>query len=745
MKYKIFFFIILLFFVFFPSYSFCSTKLEGIDAFPESYQPYLKVLKQKHPNWNFIALYTNLDWNYVIDNENIFGKNLVPISYHDNWKNTKDGEYNVEVDKGWVDSSRKAVEYTMDARNFLNEVRIFQFEILSYDEKTNNLDGIEKILYGTEFYNKIVEYKNSSGNNIVTSDKYSDLILKGGITSKVSTYHLASRIKQEVGPFLSHSSISGIVSGFEGLYNFYNIGATSSSEPMGAIKNGLQYAKDGKGASQEIKNKYLIPWNTKEKAITGGAIFIGASYINIGQNTIYLQKFDVNDEKGGELFWHQYMTNVLAPYSESKLVYNGYKNSGIFESGLTFIIPVYDNMPELPIESPSILDNDFTSDNTKMFANVSTKLNVRSGPGSSYEIITTLDSKEQVTRIAKGKQSGELWDRVILENGIVGYVFQSYLEPAPEIQVSEIKLSLEKTTINKNERIKLGIEILPIEAENTQLEFLSSDNSIAMIDNDGNILGLISGKCTITVKASNNVSASIDINVYSPVTDIGIDATDIVLEIGDEFNLNVIIYPEDATNKQVIFTSQNNNIASIDNNGKIIAKNIGNTKIIIKSLDTNIEKSINIQVIEKLDENELVFDESLIINANEIYGLDYKNNTVNDIKNLIKTNYDIKIFNYKDEELKEIDFVGTGSKIRIYKDNNFLREYQLILYGDVNGDGKINSVDLLVLQRHILEIEKVDGLFLKAGNINKNGKNPNSVDLLFIQRHILNLKIIEQK
>ena len=744
MKYKIFFFIILLFLLFFPSYSFCSTKLEGIDAFPESYQPYLKVLKQKHPNWNFIALYTDLDWKYVIDNENIFGKNLVPISYHDNWKNTKNGEYNVEVDKGWVDSSRKAVEYTMDARNFLNEVRIFQFEILSYDEKTNNLQGIEKILYGTEFYNKIVEYKNSNGNNIVTNDKYSDLILKAGKTSKVSTYHLASRIKQEVGPFLSHSSISGIVSGFEGLYNFYNIGATSSSEPMGAIKNGLQYAKDGKGASQEIKNKYLIPWNTKEKAITGGAIFIGASYINIGQNTIYLQKFDVNDEKGGELFWHQYMTNVLAPYSESKLVYNGYKNSGIFESGLTFIIPVYDNMPEQPIESPNILESDFISDNTKMFANVSTKLNVRSGPGSSYEIITTLDSKEQVTRIARGKQSGELWDRVILENGIVGYVFQSYLEPVPEIQVSEIKLSLEKTTINKNERIKLGIEILPIEAENTQLEFLSSDNSIAMIDNDGNILGLSSGKCTITVKASNNVSASIDINVYSPVTDIGIDATDIVLEIGDVFNLNVIIYPEDATNKKVEFVSQDNNIATIDNNGKIIAKNIGYTEIIIKSLDTKIEKAINLQVIENLDENELVFDESLIINANEIYGLDYKNNSVSNIKELIKTSYNIKIFNFKEEELKETDFVGTGSKVKIYKDNNYLREYKIILYGDVNGDGKITSVDLLVLQRHILEIEQLEEIYTKAANIRKTASKPTSVDLLLIQRHILGLQIIEQ-
>ena len=747
MKYKIFTFIILLFFVFIflPKQEIASTKLEGIDAFPDSYKPYLKVLKEKYPNWNFIALYTGLDWNYVIDNENIFGKNLVPKSYNDNWKNTKEGEYNVEVDSGWVDSSRKAVEYTMDARNFLNEIRMFQFEVLSYDEKTNNLDGIEKILYGTEFYNKIVEYKNSSGNNIVTSDKYSDLILKAGITSKVSTYHLASRIKQEVGPFLSHSSISGTVSGFEGLYNFYNIGATSSSEPMGAIKNGLQYAKDGKGASQETKNKYLIPWNTKERAITGGAIFIGASYINIGQNTIYLQKFDVNDEKGGELFWHQYMTNVLAPYSESKLVYNGYKNSGILNSGLTFIIPIYENMPKLPVESPNILESDFTSDNTKMYANVTTKLNVRSGPGTSYEIITTLDKNEQVTRIAKGKQSGELWDRVILENGIVGYVFQSYLEPVPEIQVSEIKLSLDKTTINKNEKIKLNVEILPTEAGNKNLKFSSSDNSIAIIDEEGYILGLSSGKCTITAKAENNVSSSIEINVYSPVTDIGIDTTNLNLEKGKTFKINVVIYPEDATNKTIEFTSKDTDIATIDNDGNIYAKEIGNTEIIVKSVDSNIEKNINLHVIEPIGEDELSFDKSLSINGNEISGLDYKNNTVKNIKELITTKYEIKIYNSKNEELKDTDLIGTGSKIQIIKDNNILQEYQIILYGDVNGDGKINSVDLLVLQRHILEIEKFDGIFLKAGNINKNGKKPSSVDLLLIQRHILNLKIIEQK
>ena len=398
---------------------YASTKLDGIQNFPDSYKPYLLEIQKNHPNWTFTALYTGLDWKYVIDNQNVFGKNLVPKSYSDAWKNTKAGQYNVEVDAGWVDSSRQAVEYTMDPRNFLNDVRLFQFETLSYDPTISTIDGIEKILYGTEFYNRIVEYKNSAGTNIVTNKKYSDLILAAAITSGVSPYHLASRIKQEVGPFLSHNSISGTVSGYEGLYNFYNIGATSDPNYAQVIRNGLQYAKDGKGANQATKDKYLIPWNTKERSITGGGIFIGSSYINVGQNSVYLQKFDVNDERSSTLFWHQYMTNVLAPYSESKIVYTGYSNSGLLNSPLSFIIPVYNNMPNMPQDSPNISPTDFTDDNTKMYPNVIGNLNVRTGPGTSYEVLTTITRSDTLTRIKKGKQSGDLWDKVILANGMV--------------------------------------------------------------------------------------------------------------------------------------------------------------------------------------------------------------------------------------------------------------------------------------------------------------------------------------
>lgn len=726
--------------------NYCAEKKDGIESFPQSYQPYLQELQKKYPEWKFSALYIDLDWDYVINNENIFGKNLVPKSYSDRWKNTKQGEYNVEVDSGWVDCSRIAVEYAMDPRNFLNEVRIFQFEGLSYDEITNNKEGIEKILYGTEFHNRIVEYVTSSGNTITMNSKYSDLILSAGKISQVSSYHLASRIKQEVGPFLSHNSISGRVSGFEGLYNFYNIGATSSTEPMGAIKNGLQYAKDGKGASQEIKNKYLIPWNSKERAITGGGIFIGSSYIHLGQDTLYLQKFHVSSKNNGELFWHQYMTNVLAPYSESNSIYKGYLSTGMLNNNITFIIPVYKNMPDMWTENPNILETDFSEDNTKVYADVSTTLNVRTGPSTSYEVLTRLDKNTIMTRIAKGKQKGELWDKVILDNGMKGYVFQSYLKEVPNKQIENINISLDNKIMKKGESQKIKIDITPEEAKDNEVEYSSDNNKVATVDSKGNILAMASGTATITVKAKeNNVSSKTEVQVYTPLEDIQITNEDIVLQEEGKFTILPIIIPSDADNQKVKYISQDETIAIVDNDGNITALKEGNTIVIVQNEEETIKKEVKITVVKKLGKDEISFDESLRVNENEITGWNIKNMEASEIKKKINTKYMIKIFDSQNNELMDEQKAGTNCKIRIVDENNFIKmEYYIIVYGDLNGDGKINSIDSLVLQRHVLEIEKLRGVFLKAGNISKNGKNPSSLDGLIIQRHILGIELIEQ-
>lgn len=741
LKYTVFFCFLMLLI---STKSVASVKKQGIENFPDTYKPYLYELKKKYPNWEFTALYTGFDWNYVISQEYRNDKNLVPLSYSDYWKCTDNGIYNVEIDKGWVNASKKAVEYTMDPRNFLNNVRIFQFEKLSYDPNTNSKDGVEKILYGTEFYNRQVSYRTWNGQTVNMQEKYSDLIWNAGIYSGVSPYHLASRIKQEVGPFITHNSISGTVSGFEGLYNFYNIGATSSTEPLGAIKNGLQFAKDGKGASEEVKANLIIPWNTPERAIKGGAVFIGSSYISVGQNTLYLQKFDVNDDRGGNLFWHQYMTNCLAPYSESSGIHKAYSSNGMLSSSIGFIIPVYENMPEYATESPNILESDYVADDKKMYANVTNTLNVRSGPSTSYEILTTITRNDTVTRIKRGVQSGERWDKIRLENGIVGYVFQSYLEEVPEISITSIKLSIDNTTINKGSTNSIKIQVQPEEAKG-EIVWESSNENVLTVEN-GIITAIGAGTATITARTEDGkISDSIDVTVYSPVTGISLSKEKLELLVGAKTRIIANILPEDASNKTVIWSVKNPEIANITGDGIVSAKLVGTTEIIAKSSNENIQAKCTLTVKQINEDVTLEIDKSLKVDGDEISKLDVSKNTVSDIKALINTNLTMEFYNSRGELLNDTDKIGTDAKLVLKdSDGNEIYKYTFIIYGDVNGDGLIDSLDVLVLQRHILETKPLTGVFLKSGNISKNGELPNSLDVLKIQRHILETKLIVQ-
>ena len=86
---------------------------------------------------------------------------------------------------------------------------------------------------------------------------------------------------------------------------------------------------------------YNRPWTSPKRAIVGGAKFVGASYIKVGQYTSYLKKFNVT---GSNLYSHQYMGNVRAPWSEALTSYNAYKSAGIIDSALVFAIPIYNNM-----------------------------------------------------------------------------------------------------------------------------------------------------------------------------------------------------------------------------------------------------------------------------------------------------------------------------------------------------------------------------------------------------------------
>lgn len=100
-----------------------------------------------------------------------------------------------------------------------------------------------------------------------------------------------------------------------------------------------------------MKNQCLIPWDTPYKAIVGGALFMGKSYISIGQNTAYFKKFDIFSLEDGTAI-HQYMQDIEYPVKEAYQAYKNYSSLGILAYSRTFIIPVFQNMPEIPTALP---------------------------------------------------------------------------------------------------------------------------------------------------------------------------------------------------------------------------------------------------------------------------------------------------------------------------------------------------------------------------------------------------------
>lgn len=323
-------------------------------GFPESYKPGLRMLHAKYPKWVFVADRLDYEWAEVIRNESLVGRNLVWYNSISSWKSLAPGSY--DWDRGtwntfdgtsWVSASEELISYSMDPRNFLDEKTIFMFELLSFDAAIHKEENVESLLSGTFMGHAETE----------AGKTYARTFMEAAAQSGVSPYHLASRVIQEVGT----SGTTGGVTGnyrpatgnvYTGLYNFYNIGAYAH-DGKGAVENGLIYAS-------KTDPDNLRPWNTKYKAIVGGASFIGSGYINIGQDTLYYEKFDLI----GTPYTHQYMANVQAPKSEAVKMSNAYSGTMKETIPLVFKIPVYKNMPETACECPTgdgspnnVLDN----------------------------------------------------------------------------------------------------------------------------------------------------------------------------------------------------------------------------------------------------------------------------------------------------------------------------------------------------------------------------------------------------
>lgn len=584
------------------------TLKSGISNFPKEYQSALNKIKDEHPDWNFEAYYTGLPWSTVLLNEtSSHGRNRVIKTADASWRCSCGN-----VASGYACASEGIIGYYLDARNFLNEINIFQFLEISYNSKIHNLSGIKSAVKGT-FLDNTITYK-KDGKSYTKS--YAEIILEAAKESNMSPYSIVTKIIQEVGTNGS-ASVKGTYSGYEGYYNFYNLGAYDTGN---AIVNALKYAKD-KG------------WNNQYDAIIDGAKQIANSYTNAGQNTAYFYKWDVVGTKilksgssqsvsSSDMFWHQYMTNVQDPTSQSKTLYNTYAKNGILDKSLNFIIPIYEDMPS-SVNMPSGF-NDDTED--LYYVNCTDGLRVRSKASTSGSILATLYKNTKVQMITKNytTANGIVWDKVKLSNGVTGYTADKYLTACETNTNNDTVIGTAKTTENLKLRKSAGTSgvLLTTIPKNTQVDILQKD-----------------------VSNSNG------------------------------YNWYKVKYGSYKGYVASQYLNVNNNS---DNDSK------------------NDEVKLNSEY-AKVDGSTLIVKPTSTIK-----------NIASSASGTLKTGEKVKV----------------GSK-----------SYTVAMLGDANGDGKVNSADLLKVVNHLNGNSALTSTYKTSADINEDGKI-NSADLLKIVNHL---------
>jgi beta-N-acetylglucosaminidase len=376
------------------------------------------TLTSQHPNWQFEVLYTGIDFytavqgeyeHYTVDDST--GKrqyaNLVDTNvYKGAWIAP-----NPVVTGNWAQASYNGIAYFMDPRNFLNDTDAFQFVDLSdYYNSGATLESIQYQVNGT-FLNNFAE-------DVRISCEHKN----------VNPYYIIARLFQEQS---KNGSATIYMDGGDGkqYFNPFNIGAVNGNDVATALAKAKEQG-----------------WDSMQKGIEGGIGFIRQNYLDANQNTLYLNKFDVNPNSPGGFYTHQYMQNLSAAYSEARTFRSAYVDTGTLDNTIKFIIPVYENMPTQPAGKPSDPGGVLVTDQgpkSVQVINIDTSLIVRDGPGTQYPEIERLQNGTTMLSVERYDNG---WQKVITPSGTIGYCSGAYLQFINDITNCNERVAIQTTT-----------------------------------------------------------------------------------------------------------------------------------------------------------------------------------------------------------------------------------------------------------------------------------------------------------
>lgn len=655
----------------------------------------LDAIKRERPGWKIRIMETGLDWNEVIRREGD-GVGRSPRSLVQG----KYGEWIVSnqiYDNGsWRAASDKAISYVMDPRNWLNpnNSSILQFMQLSYFEVSD--ENVKVALKDTFFDNM----DNARIINNVSRDY------------NINVFFVVARIIQEQG--YKGSATWKMDSDGKSYYNPFNINASGNGVSE-IIKNALQRAKD-KG------------WDTFEKGLRGGIEKIGTDYINEKQDTLYLQKFDV--ESKGTLYSHQYMQNIDAPRTEASILKSKMdKINGVLDNNVVLLIPVYNNMPATPTAEPNG-NIDIGPINIQL-KNNHTDWNVRENASISSKSVAKVANSSTIVLSIMRTNDG--WHRVVLVDGTFGYI---KFENDVWEQVNDVKNTNEAMIVKGDD---VALRAGPGTNEPVIMR-LSKNSILTRVDNTGryNINGYIWDRVELPngkkgfvarnfledTKKANNIYR-VNVNDYLIMRDApnGQD----IRHLGDGVLVTVLERANEKVNgyfRDKIITAEGavgyvarDYLVNVNGEEKEEPKNKPEPQPSVQPAPQPEKKPENVNVNSKLIDNKN--EEKKIIRVSPEARAD-------DLKK--------KYSNVKDISNNDL---GTGTTVKI--DN---KEYKIIKIGDVNGDGDTDEIDAILILRKSIDIIQFNNIQNEAADVDKDG-NSDEIDALRILRYTIGLNEIK--
>ena len=164
--------------------------------------------------------------------------------------------------------------------------------------------------------------------------------------------------------------------------------------------------------------------------------------------------------------------------------------------------------------------------------------------------------------------------------------------------VIEISLNKTELTLGEGGSERLVASFNPVGTNLEAHSWKSADPQVASVDETGMVTAIKEGSTKITATALNGGNtATCNVKVVKMVSNVSLNVTDTTLLVGDELQLEAIVYPEDATDKSVNWSTSNNEVATVSSEGLVTSHEVGETVITVSTNDGDHEAKVNIAVV----------------------------------------------------------------------------------------------------------------------------------------------------